>query len=536
MLAVRGLSFDYYPDLFNGSRVPLAMKRVRLLIIGVGGIVTLGAILWLVDLGLRLQAALALVSPWLAQVAVLGMVGVGMATLGGVIYYGMQFVRPRRRLPSPEIPQEKTAVATAAIAAVEQQVAQIQDQVAQAALQEALQTLVDDWAQRDIRIVLFGVGSVGKTSIVNALLGDLVAPVNAPMGTTTVAATYPLRLPGVDQTLWLTDTPGLLEASQDSQARERQVRHLAAEADLLLFVVDNDLRQSEYALVRSLLVMGKRLMIVVNKADRYPDEDLQAILARVRSRVAPAIAPEDVVDIAANPQPVPLATGEVAQMDPDLWLLETRLTEVLRVEGATLLADSILLRSHRLSQAARDLIQQQRRQATDPIIERYQWINAAVVAATPLPVIDLLATAAINAQMVVELGRVYQYDLSLAEGKELALALAKTLGGLGLVKGTMNLLALGMQTTLATAIASRGVQGISAAYLTRIAGKSFVEYFHHQQDWGDGGIGAVVQHQFQLNRREQVIRDFVADAIAHLRSTVAMPLDLPVPEGPDQRR
>jgi uncharacterized protein (DUF697 family) len=148
-------------------------------------------------------------------------------------------------------------------------------------------------------------------------------------------------------------------------------------------------------------------------------------------------------------------------------------------------------------------------------------------------VVDLLATAAINAQMVVELGRVHKVDLSIAEGKELAYALARTLTGLGIVKGAMNLLALGMQTTIATAIASRGVQGVSAAYLTRIAGKSFVEYFQHNQDWGDGGIGEVVQQQFQITRREQFVREFITDAIAHLRADTEVPLELPNQE-PDQ--
>jgi small GTP-binding protein len=204
-----------------------------------------------------------------------------------------------------------------------------------------------------------GVGSVGKTSIVNALLGDLVGQVDAPMGTTTVAGTYPLRLVGVEQTIWLIDTPGLLEASEMGPDRETQVRHLATEADLLLFVMDNDVRQSEYALARSLLDMGKRLLIVLNKADLYLEEDLRAILEKLRSRFQPDLSPEDVVDVVANPQPVRLSTGEIAQMEPDLWPLEKRLTEVLREEGADLLADSILLRSQRLGDEARRLIQTQ---------------------------------------------------------------------------------------------------------------------------------------------------------------------------------
>lgn len=502
------------------------MKRVRLLVVTIGTLFIFGMGLWLVDFLLRLQAAIALISPVLAQFFGVALVILAIAAIGVGIYYGSRFLRPRRSRQPLMLPERKTDVATAAIAGLDRQVAQIQDAVAQTALQARLQTLAANWEQRDIRILLFGVGSVGKTSIVNALLGELVGEVTAPSGTTTVAATYPLPLPGLDQRLWLMDTPGLLEASQAGQARAQQVRHLATEADLLLFVIDNDLRQSEYALAQSLLAMGKRFILVLNKADLYPEADLAELLQRLRSRFAPQLAPEDVVDIVANPQPLRLTTGEIIRMETDLWPLEKRLTEVLRTEGADLLADSILRRSQRLGQAARQLIQQQRLQTTEPIIERYQWISAAVVAATPLPVVDLLATAAINTQMVLELGRVYQVELTQAEGKELSMALAKTLTGLGIVKGAMNLLALGMQTTLATAIASRGVQGISAAYLTRIAGKSFVEYFQQNQDWGDGGIGEVVQKQFQLNRREQFVKDFIGDAIERLH-TANVPLDFP---------
>lgn len=511
------------------------MGRIRLLVIVVAVAFVLGMLLWLADFVLRAQAAIALFSPLLAQIFLIAVFVLIVAAIGFSIYYIRPFLRPKRQAHPVEIPQEKTAATSVAISGVEQQIAQIQSEVARQALQEKLHTLTQDWQQRDIRIVLFGVGSVGKTSIVNGLLGDFVGRVDAPMGTTTIAATYPLRLIGIDQTLWLTDTPGLLEASEVGPEREAQVRHLATEADLLLFVIDDDLRQSEYALARSLLGMGKRLIIVLNKADLYTEEDFQAILAKVRSRFQPELAPEDVVDVAANPQPIRLDTGEVAQMDPDLWPLEKRLTEVLRAEGADLLADSILLRSQRLGEEARRIIQNQRHEAANAVIERYQWINAAVVAATPLPGIDLLATAAINAQMVVELGRIYQFDLSIEEGKELAYALARTLTGLGIVKGVMNLLAIGMQTTIPTAIASRGVQGITAAYLTRIAGKSFMDYFTQNQDWGDGGIGEVVQRQFQLNRREQFVREFIADAIAHLREETSIPLELPVKNAEGER-
>jgi small GTP-binding protein len=498
------------------------MKQLRPVAIALAIVLMLGLGLWLVDFILRLQAALALLSPWLAR-AFLVLVGLGAIALAiAALYYGRLFLRPRRSRPAPTLPQDKVALVETALGALDQQVQQIQDEVARQALLDQAQQLAQNLAQRDIRLVVFGVGSVGKTALVNRLLGRVAGEVAAPIGSTTVAATFPLRLPGVNQTLWLIDTPGLLEASAAGPGREAQVRELATTADLLLFVIDNDLRQSEYALARSLLTLGKRLLVVFNKADLYPDEDLATLLERVRSRFAGVLDPQDVVDIAADPQPVPLATGGTAQMEPDLWPLEQRLTTLLRAEGASLMADTILLSSQRLGAEARRIIDRQRQAQADGILDRYQWINAGVVAATPLPVVDLLATAAINAQMVVELGRVYRCDLSIEEGKSLALALARTLTSLGIVKGVMNLLAVGMQANLATAIASRAVQGASAAYLTRIAGKSFVTYFQQNQDWGDGGIGAVVEQQFQINRREDLIRDFVQAALSHLPDTATV--------------
>ena len=160
------------------------------------------------------------------------------------------------------------------------------------------------------------------------------------------------------------------------------------------------------------------------------------------------------------------------------------------------------------------MIDSQRRRQADKIVERYQWIGAGVVSVTPLPMVDLLATAAVNAQMVVEIGRLYGCDLNMERGKELALSLGKTIAGLGIVKGAIELLSTALQLNVATFIVGRAIQGVTAAYLTRIAGKSFIEYFRHDQDWGDGGMTEVVQQQFQINRRDEFIKVFVQEAIA----------------------
>jgi hypothetical protein len=149
-------------------------------------------------------------------------------------------------------------------------------------------------------------------------------------------------------------------------------------------------------------------------------------------------------------------------------------------------------------------------------VDRFQWIGAGVIAVTPLPVVDMLATAAVNAQMVVEIGKIYGCELNMDRGRELALSLGKTLASLGIVKGALQLVTTALQLNIATYVAGKAIQGVTAAYLTRIAGKSFIEYFRHDQDWGDGGMTEVVQRQFQLNRRDEFIKAFVKDAIARV--------------------
>ena len=193
-----------------------------------------------------------------------------------------------------------------------------------------------------------------------------------------------------------------------------------------------------------------------------------------------------------------------------------RLAEVLRAEGEELVADNILLQSQRLGEEARRLIDKQRRRQAEKVVERFQWIGAGVIAVTPLPGLDLLAAAAVNAQMVVEIGKIYGCELNMERGRELALSLGKTMAGLGIVRGAIELLSTALRLNVATVVVGQAIQGITAAYLTRIAGKSFIEYFRNAQDWGDGGMTEVVQQQFQLNRKDEFIKVFVQEAIARV--------------------
>jgi len=111
------------------------------------------------------------------------------------------------------------------------------------------------------------------------------------------------------------------------------------------------------------------------------------------------IATTDIVAIAANPQSVVLKTAKPSSLSrtschcSDVWQLFCG--QRRRLGGR-----QHPLQSQRLGEEARKLIDAQRRQA-EKVVERFQWIGAGVVSVMPL--VDLLATAAVNAQMVVEM-------------------------------------------------------------------------------------------------------------------------------------
>jgi uncharacterized protein (DUF697 family)/GTP-binding protein EngB required for normal cell division len=354
---------------------------------------------------------------------------------------------------------------------------------------------------------------VGKTSLIRALLRELVGEVGAPMGSTTTAKRYRLRLRGLERAVILEDTPGILEGGSDGHQREELARRQAARADLLLLVVDGDLRASELEVFDTLAGLGKRLLLVLNKCDLRGEREAERLLALLRGRTSGRIGAADVISASASPQTVPMPGGRPFQPQPEVEALVRRLAVVLRADGEELIADNLLLQCRQLGEASRSLLERQRRRDAEAIVDRTMWIGAGVLAVTPLPGLDLLGTAAVQAQMVLEIGKVYGVTLDRAAAQELALSVGRSLAGLGMVKGGVALLSSALSLNLPALLLSRAIQATTAAWLTRVAGCSFIEYFQRDQDWGDGGLPEVLQRQYELNRREGLLKSFLEMAV-----------------------
>jgi small GTP-binding protein len=488
----------------------------RLLVL-VGAILAIAlSVIAVLDRLLEIYRTLGVLSPVLAG----GVVLVLVALIALVIWSLLRHLgrSETRRRSSPQVAGDKTTAVQQNLTALEAQLQQIEDAITRQALQAETDALRTQLSDRPLQVVVFGVGSAGKTSLVNALLREAgqsaAGAVEAVMGTTKVGKSYPpVTITGVKQPISFVDTPGILEAEAEGREREASARELATHADLLLFVIDEDLRQTELEILQSLCTIGKRVILVLNKIDRYLPQDVELMVANLRQKLISLIAPSDVVAISAKPNPITLPSGSIVQPAPQLIALKQRLAEVLHREARNLIADNVLLRSQQISNQAKQIIDQQRQAQARAIIEKYQWWVVGAVFATPLPVIDFLATAAIHTQMVIEIGKVYGCTIDQTRGRELATSLTKTVISLGIVKGVSQIISTMISVTVVGLVLRSAVQSVTGAYLTRIAGESFIEYFSRNQDWGDGGITEVVQRQFQLNRRQEFMQKFIQEAM-----------------------
>ena len=446
---------------------------------------------------------------------------------------------PGRRGEAPlnlERPASRREAAERNLDAIDRTLERVRDAVEREALQQERIRMQTELERGDLRIVVFGGGSVGKTSLIRALLQELVGSVGAPMGSTTSSSSdrYRLRLRGLERAVILEDTPGILESGAEGLRREELARRQAARADLLLLVVDGDLRASELAVFDTLASLGKRLLLVLNKCDLRGEREEKRLLELLRQRCGKRISAEDVIPASAAPQSVPMPGGRPLQPETEVEPLLRRIAAVLHADGEELIADNLLLQCRQLGEASRQLLDQQRGRDAEGLVDRYMWIGAGVLAVTPLPGLDLLGTAAVQAQMVIEIGRLYGVNLSRSHAQDLALTVGRSLAGLGLVKGGVALLGSALSLNLPALLVSRAVQAVSAAWLTRLAGRSFIVYFQQGQDWGDGGLPEVLQREYDLNRREGVLRRFLEAAYRQVVEPLKQQA-LRLPPQPDER-
>jgi uncharacterized protein len=304
-----------------------------------------------------------------------------------------------------------------------------------------------------------------------------------------------------------------------------------SQTDVVLFVVQGDLTQVEWNALQQLQTQQKRVLLLLNKQDQYLPTQAELVLAQLRQRVQGMVAAEDVVAIATTPQPIKVRRHQpdgsyqetLETPSPQLQPLLDRMQTVAVQDVNQLVLQRAYQQTLVLQQTIQAGLNRVRRDRALPILERYQWIAAGVAFANPLPSLDMVATAAITGKMIQELAGTYQIQLSLDRATEIAGVLGKNLIQMGLVEASSQVLSLALKGNTVTYLAGGMLQGVGAAYFTRMAGLSLVELFEvHRttESWQLDStlLSQIVQRIFKASSRIDVAKDLVRQTLRRFRS------------------
>lgn len=238
-------------------------------------------------------------------------------------------------------------------------------------------------------VAIIGPVNAGKSTLYNQLVrrGQARATVSAVPGTTR----GPQR---ADAGLFLVvDTPGA-DAAGAVGERERELAFRASqEADVLVALFDaaHGIRAPEQALMRELRALAKPTVVALNKMDLVAGNERAEVLGRAAAALGVDVG--DLLALSAK-----RAEG-----------LESLLLAIARTEPAIVAALGAALPAYRWSLAQGAIA----RAAS----------TAAVIAVTPLPIIDFVPLIGVQAAMVLSIARIYNYKLTLGRARELVVTL-----------------------------------------------------------------------------------------------------------------
>lgn len=462
--------------------------------------------------GVGLSFALWLLQSWHHSVADLGEFSV-MGTIALIIclwlFKQYRFKDTAVQLDSAPLDRESVEKAIAQAQSVVSQLEIEAEYQENPRLRQTLSQLNAQIDRQEIQLAVTGGKAVGKTTLIQLLETSWI--------------------PKLQQKLILRETAALFTGTNDDKTHAEALTNAIA-SDLVLFVTNGDLTDSEFQTLQQLAAANQRLILVFNKQDQYLPDERSAVLHSLQQRMQQLLSKDVVAAIAASPSPLKVrqhgADGAVQewmeQRPPDTTQLTQQLATIVDREGQQLVWATTKRSALALKAEAKISLNQVRSDRAMPVVEQYQWIAAAAAFANPVPALDLLATAAINAQLVVELGAIYQQKLSLQQAQAVAGTMGNLMLKLGLVELSTKAIGTVLKTNAITFVAGGVVQGVSAAYLTRLAGCSLIEYFQQQEvdvscdKLNLDRLGQTLQKVFQQNQQLAFLQGFVKQGVGRL--------------------
>ncbi len=423
-----------------------------------------------------------------------------------------------------------------------------------------LDRMMEKLDQTQVQIAVFGMVGRGKSSILNALLGQAIfetGPIHGVTRTTqgqnwqinptdalersssTAYKTVSYRISQVE----LIDTPGIDEV--DGHTREQMARQVAKQADLLLFVIAGDITQVEYEALSYLREAGKPILLVFNKIDQYPEADRMAIYQKIRDeRVKELISPDEIVMAAASPliatavrRPDGSLKPELTRGEPQVEDLKLRILDLLDREGKSLVALNTMLFAGQVNEQVVERKMEIRDQSANQVIWNSVMTKAVAIALNPLTVVDLLSGAIIDVTMILTLSKLYGISMTQQGAVDLLQKIALSMGGIGAselvahlglssLKGLLGVSApltggASLLPYVSVAVTQAGVAGVSSYGIGQIT----KTYLANGASWGDEGPKAVVERILASLDETSILNRIKAELQAKLQMQSPSPTD-----------
>jgi len=389
-----------------------------------------------------------------------------------------------------------------------------------------VQAMLDKLEHGHIHIAVLGRVSVGKSSVLNALIGEQRFSTSALHGETkrNEMAQWDEQESG---SLFLIDTPGINEI--DGEARERMAHEVSQRSDLVLFVIDGDMTDSEHDALQQLAQEHRPLLLVLNKCDRYTAEQRAELRDNLMGKLGQFITPENLVEVVADPPARVVievdANGRETETErpatPDISALKDRIWEILEAEGKTLAALNASLFAGDLSDKVGARVLAARGQLGEKVIRSYSLVKGVAVAINPVPVADLAAAVAVDVSMIVHLSNVYGLPMTRSQSGTLIKAISGQLlllmGATWLIHLASSLLKAG-SAGLST-ILTAGIQGSIAYYSTYVVGRAAEEYLAAGCSWGEDGPKRVIRNILDTIDRDSMLAGARKEILARIRTT-----------------
>jgi hypothetical protein len=310
------------------------------------------------------------------------------------------------------------------------------------------------------------------------------------------------------------DTPGINEV--DGAQRAALARNAAARADLILFVTDSDLNQTEYSALAELAACHKPILLVFNKTDNYTPEQRATLRATFTDgRLRGIVEPDDVIETTADPLPreyiIESADGsvrsEARQPKPNVETLKLRILEVLWREGKALLALNAAMYAADRSDRIAAVKMRMRDERANAIIWSYAAMKSVGVAITADPLSDIIGGSAVDLTMVVTLAHVYGIPLTWVNAQKLIASIIKAAGfvmigelATRLGASLLKFLSMGAAHPLLAL-----PQGAAAGYGSYIVGQAAKYYLEHGASWGGEAPKSVVSRILAATDKQTVV-------------------------------